>query len=141
MAITITVTSNRLAEMGAKLPGAVSQIVKKSAFDLEAKAKALAPVDTGNMKSTIRTDITDGGMSATVSVGAEYGAHVEYGTQPHVIRPRNGKYLAFPGSGGGTVFATEVNHPGTRAQPFMTPAAEHVRPSFIAAFRSLERML
>lgn len=141
MAITLKVESNRFPQIAAKFPGAVSQIVRKSAFDIEARAKALAPFETGNLRSLIKTEVSGDGMSATVSVGAEYGADVEYGTRPHIIRPRNASVLAFPGAGGETVFAKEVRHPGTRAQPFMTPAAEQVRPSFIAAFRSLERML
>lgn len=45
------------------------------------------------------------------------------GTQPHVIRPRRGKYLVFywP-KAGRVVFLTEVRHPGTRPNRFLTDA-------------------
>lgn len=135
MGMTVTVTANRLPQMGANMAARVSQAVRKSAFDIEARAKSMAPVgETGNLKGSITTDIADDGLSAEVTANADYAAHVEYGTRPHVIRPKNASMLAFK-IGGVTVFAKEVNHPGTAAQPFMTPAAEQVRPSFIAAVK------
>lgn len=130
MAITITIDKNDLPRIAANLEPRVSQVVRKAAFDIEAKAKMLAPVDTGNLKNSIQASVD--GLSAEVTANADYAAYVEYGTAPHVIRPRNAKVLAFQ-AGGKTVFAAEVNHPGTPAQPFMTPAAEAVRPAFIAA--------
>lgn len=134
MGMTVTVLSNRLPQMGANMTARVSQAVRKSAFDIEARAKSLAPVDTGNLKGSITTDIASDGLSAEVTANADYAAPVEYGTRPHVIRPKNASMLAFK-IGGVTVFAKKVNHPGTAAQPFMTPAAEQVRPSFIAAVK------
>ena len=140
MGMTVTVMSNRLPQIGSGLAGAVSRAVRKSAFDIEAKAKAYAAVDTGNLKGSITTVIAGDGMSAEVTANADYAAHVEYGTRPHVIRPRNASMLAFK-VGGVTVFAKEVDHPGTAAQPFMTPAAEEVRPSFVAAVKqAVERL-
>lgn len=79
--------------------------------------------------------------SATVTVGGA-GAFLERGTRPHIIRPRNAKALRFPAKGVPTtlagrvrsgsarklgnaayVFARFVRHPGTKAQPFLIPAA------------------
>lgn len=134
MSLTVTVLSNRLPQIAGGLQGRISQVVRKTAFDIEAHAKAIAPVDTGNLKNTISTDIAGDGLSAEVTANADYAAHVEYGTRPHVIRPRNASMLAFK-VGGVTVFAKEVNHPGTAAQPFMTPAAERARPAFHAAVK------
>jgi hypothetical protein len=65
---------------------------------------------------------------------AEYAAFVELGTRPHVIVPRTKKVLRWPAtgsatlsgrvaSGGQAIFARKVNHPGTKAQPFMVPGA------------------
>lgn len=60
---------------------------------------------------------------------------LERGTRPHIIRPRKGKFLRFapkgspvrlsgaPKVGSEVVFARKVNHPGTKAYPFMGPAA------------------
>ena len=77
---------------------------------------------------------------ATVEVGGA-GVFLERGTKPHIIRPRNRRVLAWPATGagrrlsgrartatrrgglGGMAFATVVHHPGTKAQPFLVPAA------------------
>jgi HK97 gp10 family phage protein len=54
--------------------------VSQSAYVLEAQAKALAPVDTGYLRASIKTHIKDGGLSAEVISHAEYSLFVEYGT-------------------------------------------------------------
>lgn len=60
------------------------QVVRKTALDVEATAKQFVPVDTGNLKNSIGTDvILDGGegrIEAVVGPTAEYGAYVEFGT-------------------------------------------------------------
>ena len=48
------------------------------------------------------------------------------GTRPHVIRPRRAKALRFD-SGGRTVFAKVVHHPGTRANNFLAEALREGR--------------
>lgn len=105
-----------------------------------AGAKKTVRRATGNTSRTIRmTQYDENG--ATVRVGGA-GPWLEYGTRPHIIRPRNAKALRFPAKGvattlGGRVrtptlkrlgsaaytFARIVRHPGTRAYPFMMPAA------------------
>ncbi len=117
-------------------------------------AKELAPRKTGNLARTIRLGDVDvsgqrvqvlaGGAAARLgSSGAVgYAAHVEFGTKPHDIRPRNKKVLAWPakpagrrltgsarvatrrGGLGGMRFARIVHHPGTKAQPYLVPGAE-----------------
>ncbi|TPM67462.1 HK97 gp10 family phage protein [Mesorhizobium sp. B2-2-1] len=44
---------------------------------------------------------------------------LEYGTAPHKITGRNGKKLTFPGADGKLVSVPSVNHPGSRARPFV----------------------
>lgn len=78
--------------------------------------------------------------AATVRSTAKGGDFVEAGTPPHVIRPRNGRALRFPGGAGrisqagpnqriptrsgGVVFAKVVHHPGTPARPWFRPVVE-----------------
>lgn len=56
--------------------------VHKTARDIEADAKLLAPVRTGNLRNSITTEATDVAslVEAVVGPTAEYGAHVEFGT-------------------------------------------------------------
>jgi len=80
-----------------------------------------------------------------------YG-YVNYGTRPHPIYPRNARVLAFPsaftpktrpnvigsgpgGSGGPTVFAAHVNHPGTKPRNFDKIIKAKHEPLFYEAIR------
>lgn len=63
--------------------------------------------------------------SATVESNVAYAPYVHDGTRPHRIRPRNRQALRF-NVGGQVVFAKVVNHPGTRARPFLVRALREV---------------
>lgn len=92
-------------------------------------AKGLAPVRTGRLKASIHPDpVRRSGpwsISTGVSADAPYAAPVHEGARPHVIRPRNARALRFE-INGRVIFARRVNHPGQRAQPFLTNAAHRV---------------
>lgn len=59
--------------------------VAKTAHDIEATAKALAPVDTGNLRGSISSDVH--AFSAEIGPTAEYGAYVEEGTSRMAPQP------------------------------------------------------
>jgi HK97 gp10 family phage protein len=61
-------------------------IVAKTAMDLEAHAKSLAPVDTGTLKNSIQASRI-GDARWRVVVGAEYGMYVEWGTVHNAAQP------------------------------------------------------
>ncbi len=67
----------------------VAAIVAKTAADIETNAKAVVPVDTGNLKNSIQMDIShvSSDLHAEVNVGATYGAYVEYGTVKMAAKP------------------------------------------------------
>ena len=65
----------------------VADAVGITAFEIEAKAKIIAPIDTGFLRDSIRTKHQRGRLTAIVSVGAEYGIHVEEGTQFQSAQP------------------------------------------------------
>jgi HK97 gp10 family phage protein len=134
MAATIKIVYNNLPKLAKRFPEAVSAIVRKTALDVEANAKAIVPVDTGTLKNSIQMEMTSP-TSAIVSAHAEYAEAVEYGTRPHVIRPKSKKALYWPGASHPVMM---VSHPGSRAKPFMRPAAEKVKQSFLAALQRLE---
>ena len=92
------------------------------------------PSDTGQLRASARVTTRARGaeVSASVKVGnfvAWYAHMVEFGTRPHVIRPKEpGGALRF---GGATV--RSVNHPGIQPRPFMRPAIDSAFPEVIAA--------
>jgi HK97 gp10 family phage protein len=62
-----------------------SQVVRRSAFQVETWAKAFVPVRFGHLKGSIGPpsfsgDGRHGGMEATISATARYAAYVEWGT-------------------------------------------------------------
>lgn len=127
---------NLLPECPEALQKAVSQAVRKAAFDIAAHAIAGPPRDTSFMKNSIYVVVHSGenlypypeGLEPThkdsflfdsvetppddrtayVAVGANYGIYVEMGT---------------------------VNAP---AQPYLLPAAELVKPAYLEAMSRLE---
>jgi hypothetical protein len=102
--------------------------LREAARQVVNRAKVLAPVRTGRLRSSIRAEpprIFSLRGSVTVGSDLEYAALVNDGTRPHVIRPRNAKVLRFT-VGGQVVFARVVNHPGTKARPFLDRALREV---------------
>ena len=82
-------------------------VVAKTAHDIEADAKSLAPVDTGALRNSIGTTISNGGLSAEIGPTVHYAPYLEYGTRR--MPP----------------------------QPYMGPAAERRAEAFVQAVESL----
>lgn len=125
----------QLAAARAAVLKAVANTITKATLDCEGQAKALAPVNTGFLKSSIYSELHDRSTygnadtppsgatvfeeiprpkdpyTGMVAVGASYGAYVELGTV----------HMA--------------------AQPYLGPALDAVRPSFNAAMERLEVQL
>lgn len=66
----------------AKVQRAASDAVRKTALDIEANAKVIVPVDTGNLKASIGTSFEwdSNGFGAEIGPTAFYGIFVEKGT-------------------------------------------------------------
>ena len=77
----------RLEGLAETLVPRASAVVRKVAFDTEADAKALAPVDTGNLRNSITTAVTGNGLTAAVVATASYAPFVEGGTSRQAPRP------------------------------------------------------
>jgi HK97 gp10 family phage protein len=78
-------------ELGAVSAVAVTQArvaLERTAYAIEADAKSLAPVDTGNLKSSIATRVF--ALTAEVGPTAEYGGYVEEGTSRMAPQPYMG---------------------------------------------------
>lgn len=101
-------------------------------------AKESAPVQTGELRSSIQVtsppegNISTGDVSATIGAGAGHAIFVELGTGIHGpsgqqiwIEPVNRKALRFPApGGGGFLFSKGHFVDGMMAQPFLVPALE-----------------
>ncbi|WP_433329963.1 hypothetical protein [Spirillospora sp. CA-294931] len=80
----------------------------------------------GHLASTIRVEPRGAGRRILYGndTTAWYAPLIEWGTRPHVILPRNGRYLRWVDpQTGRVIFARKVNHPGTPAYRVMSGAA------------------
>lgn len=101
-----------------KLQPHVSRFMDKIAADVATDARRYAPVDTGELVSSIKVH-RRGPYTRRIHAHAPHAAWVEYGTAPHIIRPNSKKALHWVGARHPVAV---VHHPGTRAQPYLRPA-------------------
>lgn len=80
------------------------------------------------------------GVVVRISSSAPYAQFVIEGTQPHVILPTTGQFLAF-NVGGSWFFSRLVNHPGTKPNPFVERAVEATLPALRARLEAQGKSL
>jgi HK97 gp10 family phage protein len=115
--------ANEIEDLRDDLERAIDRGVERTAIQVERSAKQNAPVDTGNLRASLRFRQRALGSYA-VGTNVEYAPDVEFGTEPHVIEPDTKEALKFETEDGETVFASRVEHPGTPAQPYLRPALQ-----------------
>lgn len=136
MATTFNMRITGLAELqralenaGKNMPKELKDAMNKSTVKVKNDARKIKAGSfknqTGNLRRSIfrNVTVTAGDLKGIVATDQKYSKYVEFGTRPHTILPKRGKYLAFKGSTG-IVFARKVNHPGSKPYPFMKPALE-----------------
>lgn len=93
----------------------LQQAVEKSQAVLAQNTRrGIVPWKTGNLVQTFAPTIGD--LWAIWKPTAAYAAYVEFGTSPHVIRPKNALALYWEGADHPI---KSVNHPGTKPQDYM----------------------
>ena len=103
-----------------QMDDAMFQALESAALIVETSAKALAPVESGELRDKIDHKVADGfaGPTATIGSPLDYSIYVEYGSGEHA---ENGA-----GRKGGWSYQTpdgEWHHTnGMSPQPFLRPA-------------------
>ena len=120
-----------LIELSEKSRDNVQKAIKKSAFNIESQAKknlsSNKSVVTGHLRRSIATKMGD--LEATIHTSnVKYAVIVEKGSKAHVIRPKNKKALYWKGAKRPVKL---VNHPGSKAKPYLEPAFESEKDKFI----------
>lgn len=100
------VVFNRFPSIQAHMLQAAEDLTAKAAMDMVAGMQMRAPVDTGFLRSSIQAAKV-GPAYWRVTIGADYGLYVEFGTRFN------------------------------RAQPFFFPTVAEVGPDFIAGMRGI----
>jgi len=99
-----------------------------TARDIESRLRRESPSASGNMRqrTTAKASTTTRGALIDIKVDTDYAHIVRGGQRPHVITPRRaGGVLRFQ-SGGRTVFARSVNHPGAQPRSWWDDALRDV---------------
>lgn len=125
------------AQLNRQIRGASRTELETAARQVVNRAKVLAPVDTGRLRSSIRVEARRTfTLRSVYTIGSdvEYADMVHGGTKPHIIRPKTKQVLRFK-VGGKTVFARVVKHPGTKARPFLDRALREVAAARGYSFR------
>ena len=123
--------SVEVASLSDKSEDKIKEVLKNSAFNIESKAKknisSNKSVKTGHLMRSISTDVK--GLEATIHTSnLKYAPMVEFGTKAHIIRPKNKKALYWKGT---SRPVKQVNHPGSKAKPYLIPACEDEKDKFI----------
>lgn len=100
------VVFNHFPKIKSSMVSTAESLVEKTAQDLVAGMQVRAPVDTGFLKSSIQAQKV-GAAHWQVTIGADYGVYVEFGTR------------------------------FTQAQPYFYPAIAEVSPAFLQAMRRI----
>ena len=134
----IKVNTNEIDKFAVEIAGLseksrdnVQKAIKKSAFNIESQAKknlaSNKSVVTGHLRRSIATKMGD--LEATIHTSnVKYAVIVEKGSKAHVIRPKNKKALYWKGAKRPVKL---VNHPGSKAKPYLIPAFESEKDKFI----------
>ena len=109
----------------------IKKVLKNSAMTIEKNAKSNltsnGSVNTGHLRRGIATKIGD--MEAIIHTSnIKYASMVEKGTRAHIIRPKSKKALYWKGA---SRPVKQVNHPGSKAKPYLIPAFEKEKDNFI----------
>ena len=109
----------------------VNKAIKDSAFNIQRNAMSnLASngsVKTGHLRRSISVDM--GNLEATIHTSnVKYAVMVEKGTKAHIIKPKSKKALYWKGA---SHPVKQVNHPGSKAKPYLIPAFEKEVPYFV----------
>ena len=111
MSKTQVVLKSDIPAIQRALPGRVSEVVRKAAYDVAAVSATNTPVDTGNLKNSLFVEMEDE-RNAVVGYTAEYAHYVELGHHTRAGRYIPGRYM-------------------------LTGAVNKVAPAFLAAIKGL----
>lgn len=89
VSVRIRVDRGVLANVFSRLDGPIGRDIARRALRVESRAKVLAPVDTGRLRSSIRWDMQrrPAGIVATVGTDVEYALPVHEGARGRAGRP------------------------------------------------------
>ncbi len=77
----------KMRRLARKFPKEFKDQVRASTINVDRNAKRFTPVDTGRLRSSIRHEFSDGGLTGEVTANTNYAAFVELGTSKQDPQP------------------------------------------------------
>ena len=97
-----------------------------------------APVDTGHLRASIKIfPSSPGAKSYVLADGVDYGIHLEFGTSPHYVSPKNLQAWAkrvLGNKNAAFAVARKIAIRGVEAKPFFRPALFQVKEIWIPRY-------
>lgn len=131
----MTTGFNNFPVLSEKFDIAISQVIRKAAFDIQAKAQGSAPVDTGFLKNSIYTVTSDSsnyGNAGSLPKGASL--------LPEIPGPPDA-HTAYVAVGANYGIYVEMGTRHMPPKPYLDPAVETVRPSFESAMSAIDKAM
>lgn len=97
----------------------INTSIRKTIMFIREKSVSNAPAKTGRLRSSAYTSFSP--LQGEVGFLANYALFVHEGTKAHIIYPTSKKALFWKGA---SHPVKRVNHPGTRANPFLRRAVD-----------------
>ena len=120
--VNVTVDTARLDRLIRQLPGAVDDNIRAIAFEIEKKAKVIAPKDTGALRASIYTRTSrDNGYAQ-----ADAEAHEKNPVVSTHELPEPGQHAAVVGPSVSYAIDVELGTARRAATPYLTPAVREV---------------
>ncbi len=128
MATQITVKIEGLDKAVAKLTpqranGPIGRFLDRGAIYIQSRAREKAPVDTGRLRGSIGVE-SPSDRQRVIGANTDYAEYVETGTRPHFPPPSALAGWAARHGMEPYAVARAISISGTKAQPYMKPAAE-----------------
>lgn len=127
----------RIKTKSSKYDSQLNTLIKKTVLSIEREAKknltSNGSVKSGHLRRMVGTKIgnTQGEVHTS---NVKYAIYVEKGTKAHIIRPKRKKFLYWQGA---SHPVKKVNHPGTKAKPFLIPAFKKEVPKFLEDLKEI----
>ncbi len=112
------------AQLRTLVTSAKQAAMQRAVLVVEAFAKREAPVKQGTLRRSITSRVERGGDRGVIGTNLRYARPVHEGSRPHTIRPTTAKALFWKGA---RHPVKVVRHPGSKANPFLTRAADRSR--------------
>ena len=119
----VTIINSRLDRFLNQPSGEVGKYLDKIGNEILTIARSRAGVRTGRLKASLHKRHLRDSRGQYMWVGSEvpYAYYHHEGTRPRVVTPRNSKVLRFT-TRGRVVYTHAANHPGTRANRYLSDA-------------------